>query len=285
MKIIYKQPENKQLETYMVQSALDVRGVHNCYLKWLCPKSDQKYITKKAHHHTGFEVHIVVCGYQVYEFEGSKRRVNGGDFILIYPNIAHKIADSGENTQKFSITFSLDEQIRIRAAKCGYITHKAASRIFDNMDFITCEAKQKRGLKSILIEDCLFETIVSILRFAGLSEGEQPENCGENAVLNMAKRYINDNIESPPEVKEVSAYCSLSPKQLTRLFARFDGSSPGDYIKLRRIERIETLLRENVLSLSQISERLGFSSEYYFNSYFKKHAGMPPGEYRKMLGK
>jgi AraC-like DNA-binding protein len=36
-------------------------------------------------------------------------------------------------------------------------------------------------------------------------------------------------------------------------------------------------------SIKDISEIMHFNNEYYFNAFFKKYSGMPPGEYRKMF--
>jgi YesN/AraC family two-component response regulator len=47
---------------------------------------------------------------------------------------------------------------------------------------------------------------------------------------------------------------------------------------------LSKLLSDSSLSLKQISEIMNFNNEYYFNAFFKKYSGMPPGEYRKMLG-
>ena len=47
---------------------------------------------------------------------------------------------------------------------------------------------------------------------------------------------------------------------------------------------IEKLLSDPTLSLREISEIMGFNNEYYFSTFFKKHGGSPPGEYRRMIG-
>lgn len=41
------------------------------------------------------------------------------------------------------------------------------------------------------------------------------------------------------------------------------------------------LLSDNSLSLSDVSERLGYASQEYFSAAFKKHYGTSPGKFRK----
>jgi AraC-like DNA-binding protein len=85
-------------------------------------------------------------------------------------------------------------------------------------------------------------------------------------------------------VGEVAKYCYLSTKQLTRIFNVYEGVSPGEYIIKARVAKIKKLISDKSFSLKQISDIMHFNNEYYFNAFFKKHSGLPPGEYRKMLG-
>ena len=135
------------------------------------------------------------------------------------------------------------------------------------------------------MENSILEILILSFRLSGIKENEKKTQSDENATLAIAKQYIDDNIEAGLSVADVSAYCYLSTKQLTRLFNKFENISPGEYIISRRIKLIENLLADHSLSLKQISTRMHFDNEYYFNTFFKKHSGMPPGEYRKMLGK
>ena len=142
----------------------------------------------------------------------------------------------------------------------------------------------KNEISTMLIENNILEILVWAFRLSGMEEKKNTQKQEENVFISLAKRYIDDNIEMAPSVEEVSEYCYLSTKQLTRIFQRYEDISPGEYIKNRRISKIEKLLADDLISLKQISERMNFNNEYYLNAFFKKHSGMPPGEYRKMLG-
>lgn len=273
MKILYKQPKQDP------QGSLRLFGVQNCYCKRLVFKQDQKSVTKKPHHHTGFELHILTEGFQQYRVNGKDYTLESGKFLLIYPNVSHTVLASAPQTQKYSITFDKQTESS-QACFFGAIT----GRIADDLACISGEAQLKKEISAALIENSVLEILVRIFRLAGMEEKENTEKQDENAVVSLAKRYIEDNIDAAPGVAEVSEYCNLSVKQLTRVFRKFEGISPGEYIMKKRIEAIAKLLAKDSLSLKQISEIMNFNNEYYFNAFFKKHFGMPPGEYRKMLG-
>lgn len=63
-------------------------------------------------------------------------------------------------------------------------------------------------------------------------------------------------------------------KQLT-------GYTPNDYIKHFRMNKALELLRDDTLSISQVSYMIGIDDPYYFSRSFKKHFGLTPSQYRK----
>ena len=273
MKIIYKQQND-------LPGSLERFDISNCYLKRIQLNRDRSVITKKLHQHTDFEMHIIRQGSQQYMVGRDTYQVEKSHFLLIAPNVTHQALDAAENTEKYAITFQMPFD---GSFDCffGQIT----SRMEENLAFIANEAALRRDISHTLIGNTLLEILVSVLRLAGQKEKTRSIQQEENPVIAFAKQYIADNIDRAPGVTEVAAYCYLSNKQFTRLFSSAEGVSPGEYILRQRVQRIEKLLRESDISLKEISRKMHFGSEHYLNAFFKKYAGMPPGEYRKMQGK
>ncbi len=273
MKLLYKQPDADSGASGLTQI-----GVERCYLKYLYLLRDRKEIFRKSHRHADFEIHMVTAGYQVYQVAGQQYRIEAGQYLIIPPNTPHTAIDFHSQTQKFAFTFRCHGEDLPRCC-----TGTLTPRLTDHLLFIAAQAKQPGPMSAILTENCIFEILVTLLPCAAVPpQASQPQG---NAVAELAKQYIEDNISHAPDVREVADYCGISTKQLTRVFTDSGLSAPGEYIKLRRLRKAERLLADSSLSLKEISEALCFSSEYYFNTFIRKNTGMPPGEYRKMLGK
>jgi AraC-like DNA-binding protein len=58
-------------------------------------------------------------------------------------------------------------------------------------------------------------------------------------------------------------------------------SGIGEYIEEKRIQEAKRLLKETTLSVTEISERTGYSSQRYFSTRFKKCTNRSPLSYRK----
>ena len=84
-------------------STLSSFGIDNCILRHIYYKQDSSTITNLVHHHTSFEIHIVVDGSTAYEVEGSVYRVTSGHFLLLPPYLKHRFIESEAHTVKYSL--------------------------------------------------------------------------------------------------------------------------------------------------------------------------------------
>jgi len=73
----------------------------------------------------------------------------------------------------------------------------------------------------------------------------------------------------------------ITPHYLSELCNKFSGKPASYWIDRFTIQEIIQLLRQKELSLTEISDRLNFSSVSYFSRYVQKQLKMTPSEYRK----
>ena len=268
MKILYRQQQGSLFQQF---------GIWDCYFKTLAINKDWRIVTPKLHHHNCYELHIVVSGCETYEVNEEEVEIREGDFLLLSPNTPHKVLFSDRKTKKYAVCFQCGTSVFAACYK-GNIP----PRIMERITYIEQEHGVRKERSDCLIGNAIGEILITILRMAGMEEKSENSNQGEHVLLSMAKQYIVDNIEYAPTVSDVARYCDISPKQLGRIFMANAEMTPGTYIKEQQVERMAYLLNNTVLSLQEISEKMHFGSVYYFNAFFKKHVGMPPGEYRKM---
>lgn len=76
---------------------------------------------------------------------------------------------------------------------------------------------------------------------------------------------------------------NLSRSALYNLCKKFLKTSLGDRVLYNRVKLAESYLKRTELSITEISEKCGFSDYKYFIKQFKKKNGVPPGKYRKNL--
>jgi len=93
-------------------------------------------------------------------------------------------------------------------------------------------------------------------------------------------KFIKKNYRYTISVKKAASQAGVSSDYLTLLFKKDLGLTVIQYINSFRVEKAKTLLKNRSLSISQIRERTGFTTEQNFYKQFKKYAGSTPQSYR-----
>ncbi len=69
---------------------------------------------------------------------------------------------------------------------------------------------------------------------------------------------------------------------MSNLFSEVEGITIEKYLIAQKIEKVKELLKYNELSLSEIADRLGYSSVAYLSNQFKKQTGLTPSFYKSL---
>lgn len=98
--------------------------------------------------------------------------------------------------------------------------------------------------------------------------------------LALAMRFIREHACDGINVKDLLRAVPQSRRQLETRFQKAFGRTPHEEILRAQLSRVQRLLLETDLPLSEIAERAGFAHVEYLSVVFKKHTGMPPGKFR-----
>ena len=99
----------------------------------------------------------------------------------------------------------------------------------------------------------------------------------------QARDYLAAHYSEALTLPSLAAALGISVSQLKRVFHEQIGQSMVRYLTALRIGEAKRLIREGNLTFTQIAERIGIESIYYFSNLFKKQTGMSPTEYEKTL--
>jgi AraC family transcriptional regulator, transcriptional activator of pobA len=95
---------------------------------------------------------------------------------------------------------------------------------------------------------------------------------------------IQDNCMKEREVKFYANQLNITAKHLNFISKQNSGVSASEWILRYVRERIIFLLKDKQLNISEIADRMDFSSRSFFTRYVKKLLGLTPSEYRHRLG-
>lgn len=72
---------------------------------------------------------------------------------------------------------------------------------------------------------------------------------------------------------------------LSNLFSEIEGTTIEKYIINQKVERVKEFLVYNQLSLSEIADKMGYSSVAYLSGQFKKVTGLTPSHFKSIKEK
>lgn len=101
------------------------------------------------------------------------------------------------------------------------------------------------------------------------------------SVVMAAISFIQINIAGPLKVHQLASMANLNTDYFSRLFHKYTGKSPVNYILEKRVERAQYLIITTNIQYGEIAELTGFDNPQYFSRIFKKITGLSPKEYRK----
>ena len=94
-------------------------------------------------------------------------------------------------------------------------------------------------------------------------------------------QFLRSRLSSDVGIDEAAGLVGKSRAWLTRKFKEEMGLSLGEYQSYLRLQESKRLLRYTDMTLSEVAGALGFSSQAYFQSFFKKSAGVTPAKFRQ----
>ncbi len=94
-------------------------------------------------------------------------------------------------------------------------------------------------------------------------------------------KYINENLSRKISVSSVANYCGISADYLSQIFKKEIGENLSSYIVRQKLEKAKNLLL-NGMSSKEICIEVGFSSQAYFVTLFKRYYNMTPSDYAKL---
>lgn len=113
------------------------------------------------------------------------------------------------------------------------------------------------------------------------STADQYVSPREKQLLDPVLTYLQEHLTDPElDLAELHELSGVSNVYLRRIFKKQQGVSPAGFVIRQRLQMAQgLLLREEKLTVAEVSSRVGYRDPLYFSRLFKKQLGMSPTEY------
>lgn len=142
---------------------------------------------------------------------------------------------------------------------------------------------------SLQLLDCYLTEFLLVLKRRGEPAGEvmkrsdTSRELGESSTSELIISYLKENVYENLTLSDLCAKFFMGKSHLCKLFSEYTGDSPIEYFSRLKIAEAKKLLLRDDLSVSRISDVLGYSSIHNFSRAFKNAVGVSPTAYKKRL--
>lgn len=124
--------------------------------------------------------------------------------------------------------------------------------------------------------DALFTSLVMLI-----SERAGRREAGTRDIISEVIFYMNVHYSEEISVSELALRHGYSARHLTRLFDRYIGTSPMQYLSDIRLTRASDLLASAEMTVTEIAGAVGIPDCSLFAKSFRRKFGITPTEYRR----
>lgn len=114
--------------------------------------------------------------------------------------------------------------------------------------------------------------------------GEAPGDDSARASFERCRALVDAEAARLKSTAEIAAAAGLRSETVCRLFKRFLDTTPGDYLRGRRVRLAAERLREPGARVKEVAAALGFADAFHFSRVFRAEMGVTPRAWRAAGG-
>jgi len=238
-------------------------------------------------------------GYSLVEFvtegmgwvrigRGKKTEIGPGSVVVCRGTTALEMAtDPGRPLVKYFLCLSGESGLK-RLAGAGLAVDRASAltahgEVRSVLDDLIREGRRP-GARATEICGVLFELL--LLKLAEVAARGRADGKNEAARESFlrCKAVLDEHAERLMTLEEAASVAQLDVSSVCRLFRRFQGISPYQYLMRRKMNLAAEFLVDGRGLVKEAAQRVGFADPYHFSRCFKSVHGVAPSGVQRRGG-
>ena len=243
------------------------------------------------HWHSEIQYCIVLKGSVLFRVGEHSYSVESGQGILIPAGLAHMsrptssqpsgyfCLDIDLNKLLFSVPGLSDKEKDSGTAGQTMLLYQQQDReLLHSINSLREKYQMPQEDSALLLYSELFRLWhITMRRMIGptLENAERQHNERLIKILSFIQQHYMEKIS----LEQVAQQVHLSSSECCRFFKQTLGQTIFEYLQQYRIQKSKELLRQSQMTIAEIAYAVGFNSQSYFTSIFRKETGITPTEY------
>ncbi len=193
------------------------------------------------------------------------------------PGIAHRIiTDRAAPMTKYFVDFAgRDAAVFFKNMVCARrpVQVSDPSRVRDVYEDLGRSAREGAAHTA---EACTLLLRLLALRVGDLGISGRTFHGRALETFQRCRTEIDARFDSLATLRDMAKACHVAPEHLCRLFRRFGGTTPYQYLVRRKMDRAADLLQHTPLLVKEVASLTGSSDAFHFSRSFKRVHGITP---------
>ncbi len=156
-------------------------------------------------------------------------------------------------------------------------------------DFDYAKSAVKYGAVDYLLKPVNPQELSDTLKKIELSLAASMKNLSDSApeqyhkpeeIVNLVKKYVQNHYASTIDLNSIAQEFGFSASYLTKLFTKYENTTPSKYIRNYRMNIAKQLLTVPGASINTVAASVGYSDPFHFSKSFKQTFGYTPTSYK-----
>ena len=230
---------------------------------------------------------LLVKSDAIFYINGKRNLVKKHSYVLLQPKTPCMYQGAKENYEDDWFFFNMTEEDKTELLERGIVfdspvflgSTEEISSLIHQISYNHFSADIYHEEIKILLTSVLF------LKTAQQAKSKiiQPPDvlAGKNDRLTYLRTRLFEEPALFSGIDEMAAYMNLSRSGFQHLYSHTFGVSVIHDVIKGRIEKAKSFLSKSNYSITEISNKCGYKSEFHFMRQFKKETGLTPTEFRR----
>lgn len=236
------------------------------------------------HRHDTYAFGLTLSGVQSFDYRGERRDSLGGHAIVIHPDEVHNGRSGIAEGFRYRMIYIEPRLIREAMGAAGRSLPFVPAAVTQDARLVAAVGAALRDLDAALEALKLDDIVVpladalAVLDPAAMRMRRQRL---DRPALERARDYLDNHLETAVASESLERLTGLDRFTLARQFRAAFGTSPYNYLVMRRLGQARRLLALGV-GPAEIAAACGFADQSHLTRQFRRAFGVTPGRWRAL---
>jgi len=236
------------------------------------------------HRHDTYAFGLTLSGVQSFDYRGARRDSLSGHAIVIHPDELHNGRSGVAEGFRYRMLYVEPRLIRAAMGERGRSLPFISAAVSRDPRLVGTIARALQDfdapLDAMAVDDLMDRLAETLLAVDPSAANPKPLRI-DHAALERARDHLDCHAADAVDSAQLEIISGLDRFSLARQFRAAFGTSPYNYLVMRRLDRARRMLAQSS-SLVDVAFACGFSDQSHLTRQFRRAYGVTPGRWRAL---